>query len=138
MKQLKLVIAAAGLLGIVATFLPYLSAEGLSMSYWDFHTMPSSFMTGLLNGPKQVYVALACFSIPLLLGLIAIATKQLARWEAIVAAVFSLLAFAPEGVRKGLAGADGVSTAIGGKLLFVAAALGLVAALVGTFKPDRA
>lgn len=138
MKQLKFAIAGAGLLGIIAVFLPYFSMGGESMTYWDVHKLPASEMTGLLNGPKQVYLALACFAIPLVVGLIAIATKQLQRWQAIAAAVFSLLALAPEGVRKGLTGEGEMHTAMGGKLLFIAALIGLVAAIVGIAKPEKA
>ncbi len=139
MKQLKTVIALAGVAGIVAAFLPYVSVAelGLSMSFWDIHKMPGGSHAGLLNGPNQVYVAFACFAIPMLMGLLALATKQLQRWEAIVASVFSLGLFAVEGVRKGLLGEDGVSTAYGGKLLFVAAAVMFVASLIGAIKPER-
>lgn len=136
MKQLKTIIAAAGVVGLVAMFvLPYVQA--LPLKYWDMHDMPGG-NAGILNGPKQVYVALICFAVPLLLGLVAIATKQLQRWMAAIAGVFSLLAFALEGVRKGLLGESDVATAIGGKLLFIAAAVGLVTAIVGVIKPERA
>lgn len=138
MKQLKFAIAGAGALGIIAVFLPYFSMGGESMTYWDVHKMEGGEMLGLLNGPKQVYIALACFAVPLVLGLIAIATKQLQRWQAIAAAVFSLAALAPAGVRKGLTGEEGMSTAIGGKLLFLAALIGLVAAIAGVAKPEKA
>ena len=137
MKHTKTVIALAGLVGIVATFLPYVSIPELTVTFWDVHNSPKLPSQGLLNGPGQVYVALACFALPLVMGLLAIATKQLARWEAIVALVFSLAAFAVEGVRKGLLGEDGLSTAYGGKLLFVAAAAAAIAALVGTISPEQ-
>lgn len=138
MKPLKIVITVCALLGLLSIFaLPYMSGEGLSIKYWEFRQLPSSMMTGLLNGPKQVYVALIAFLVPALLGALALATKQLARWQAIVATVFFLIAFAPEGVRKGLTGEDGVSTAIGGKLLFLAALIGLVASIVGIAKPEK-
>jgi hypothetical protein len=135
MKQTKFAIIAAGLLGIIACFLPYISEGPMSVSYWDFHNMPAG-NSGLLNGPKQVYVAFGCFAIPMLLAASALASK-LQRALAGVAAVPFLLAFALEGVRKGLAGGDGISTAIGGKLLFVAAAVGLVASIVAVVKPEK-
>ena len=53
-----------------------------------------------------------------------------------MSAVFFLAAFGPEGVRKGLIGGDGISTAIGGKLLFLAALVGLVAAVAAIAKPE--
>jgi hypothetical protein len=135
MKQLKIVIAAAGLIGIIAAFLPYISLGGHSMTFWDFHKMPGSEMAGLLKGPKQVYVAFACFAVPLVLGLIAMAGRM-TRAIGGVSAVFFLAAFGPEGVRKGLMGGDGISTAIGGKLLFLAALVGLVAAIAAIAKPE--
>jgi hypothetical protein len=137
MKHTKTVIALAGLAGIVATFLPYVSIPELTVTFWDVHNAPKLPSEGLLNGPSQVYIALACFALPLVMGLLAIATKQLARWQSIVALVFSLATFAVEGVRKGLLGEAGVSTAYGGKLLFIAAATAAIAALVGVIGPER-
>lgn len=135
MKQLKFAIAATGILGIIAVFLPYISIEGHSMTFWDFHKIPASDMVGLLKGPKQVYVALACFGVPLAMGLWALAGR-LTRAHAAVSSLFFLAAFGPEGVRKGLLGGDGISTAIGGKLLFIAALVGLVASVVALAKPE--
>jgi len=135
MKQLKVAIAAAGIIGIIAVFLPYISIEGHSMTYWDFHKLPGSEFAGLLKGPKQVYVALACFAVPLMMGLMALAGR-LARWQGVVSSVFFLAAFGPEGVRKGLLGGDGISTAIGGKLVFLAALVGLVASVAAIAKPE--
>ena len=135
MKNLKFVIIAAGVLGIIASFLPYVSEGPFSLSYWDFHKMPAG-NSGLLNGPKQVYVALACFAIPALLAASALAGK-LQRALAGIAGVSFLLTFALEGVRKGLTGEGGVSTAIGGKLLFIAALVGLVSSIVAVVKPEE-
>jgi hypothetical protein len=135
MKQLKPVILFAGLIGIIAAFLPYISIEGHSMTYWDFHKMPGSEFVGILKGPKQVYWALACFAVPAAMGAWALAGR-LTRAHGIVSTVFFLAAFAPEGVRKGLLGGDGISTAIGGKLLFLGALVGLVAAVIAIAKPE--
>jgi hypothetical protein len=63
---------------------------------------------------------------------------KLARWHGITAAVFMLLTFSLEGVRKGLTGEHGVSTAIGGKLLFIAAIVGLVGGILAAAKPEPA
>lgn len=137
MKPIKIVVAVAAVLGLLATFaLPYISVEGLSMKFWDFRSMPSGFATGLLNGPKQVYVAIVGFLLMGTVGVHAIVNGRFARWAGIVGAVGGLFALATEGVRKGLAGAEGMSTAIGGKLLFVAAAVGLVASIAGAVKPE--
>jgi hypothetical protein len=138
MKPIKIVVAAAAVIGLLATFLlPYISVEGLSMKFWDFRSMPSGFSDGLLNGPKQVYVALVGFLLMGAVGVHAIVNGRFARWAGIVGAVGGLFCLATEGVRKGLmGGGEGMSTAIGGKLLFVAALVGLVASIVGAVKPE--
>lgn len=138
MKHLKTALTVSGALAILAVFLPYFTKGDESMSYWDFHKLPSGITQGILNGPKQVYVALVCFLVPTLVGLVAIATKQLQRWMAILATVFSLLAFSCEGVRKALSGMYGESTAFGGKLIFIAALSALVVSIVGIVKPEKA
>lgn len=135
MKNLKFVILAAGVLGIIASFLPYVSEGPFSLSYWDFHKMPAG-NSGLLNGPKQVYVALACFAIPALLAATALASKM-QRALAAIGGVSFLVLFALEGVRKGLTGEGGMSTAIGGKLLFISAVVGLVASIAAAVKPEE-
>jgi hypothetical protein len=135
MKQTKFILIAAGVIGVVACFLPYVSAMGHSMSYWDFHKMPESAMRGLLNGPKQVYVAMVGFAITAVMGVLGM--SKLLRWQAIVGVVGCLVALACEGVRKGLTGEHGVSTAIGGKLLFIAALLGIVGGILGAAKPEN-
>jgi hypothetical protein len=137
MKPIKIVVAIAAVLGLLATFvLPYISASGMSLKFWDFHSMPSGFATGLLNGPKQVYVAIVGFLLMGSVAMHAIVNGRFARWAGIVGAVGGLFALATEGVRKGLTGAEGMSTAIGGKLLFIAAIVGLVASIIGAVKPE--
>ena len=140
MKPIKIVMAVAGLLGLVAIFaLPYISAEGMSLKFWDFRTMPESISSGLLNGPKQVYVAVVGFLVVLGAGSAGLAMKRLPRGAAIAGAIGGLLCLATEGVRKGLmGGGEGMSTAIGGKLLFLAAVTGLVASIIGAVKPEPA
>jgi hypothetical protein len=135
MKNLKFAIVASGVLGLIACFLPYVSEGPISMSLWDFHKFPAG-NEGLLNGPKQVYLAFAFFGIPALLAATALAGK-LQRALAGVAAVSFLLTFALELVRKGMSGDHGVSTALGGKLLFISAAVGLVTSIVATVKPEQ-
>ena len=135
MKQTKFILIAAGVIGVVACFLPYVSAMGHSMSYWDFHKMPESAMRGLLNGPKQVYVAMAGYAITAVMGVLGM--SKLLRWQAIVGAVGGLVALACEGVRKGFSSEHGVSTAIGGKLLLVAALLAVIGGILGAAKPEN-
>ena len=61
---------------------------------------------------------------------------KLQRALAGVAAGAFLLTFALELVRKGMTGDHGMSTAIGGKLLFIAAAAGVVTSIVAAVKPE--
>lgn len=138
MKQIKLGILGAAVVGLLSIFLPYISAGGESIKFWDFRKMPSGLTTGLLNGPNQVYLALVGFLAAAVVAGLAVASKRLARWHAIVGLVGFLLAIATEGVRKGLSGVSGVSTAIGGKLLFLAAVIGIIAAIAGIAKPEKA
>ena len=134
MKQTKFAIIAAGILGIIAVFLPYISEGPISVSMWDFRNMPAG-NSGLLNGPKQVYVALALFAIPALLAATALAGKLQRALAGIAAGAFALT-FALELVRKGMTGAEGLSTALGGKLVFLAALVGLVASITAVAKPE--
>ena len=138
MKQTKFVLIAAGVLGLLAVFaLPYFSLGGQSIKYWDFHNAPESATRGILNGPKQVYIAIVCFLAVAAMGGLAMAGKKLLRWQAIVAIVFGALLFALEGVRKGLSGEGGMSTAIGGKVLFLAALVGLIGGILGVAKAEQ-
>ena len=135
MKQTKFVIIAAGILGVVACFLPYFSEGPISVSMWDFREMPAG-TTGLINGPKQVYIALGLFAIPALLAATALASR-LQRALAGIAAGSFLLAFTLELVRKGMTGEGPIHTALGGKLVFLAALVGLVASVVAVAKPEE-
>jgi hypothetical protein len=135
MKQTKFVILAAGLLGIIACFLPFVSEGPISLSIWDFRKMPEA-NSGLINGPKQVYLAFALFGIPALLAATALASKLQRALAGVAAAGFGLT-FALELVRKGMTGEAGMSTAIGGKLLFLSALVGLVASIVAVAKPEE-
>ena len=135
MKNLKFAIIASGVLGLIACFLPYISEGGLSVSAWDLHKLPAG-NSGLLNGPKQVYLMLGLFGIGALVAATTAASKLQHELADIATDAF-LLTFTCELVRKGMTGDHGVSTAIGGKLLFVAALAGLVTSIVATVKPEQ-
>ena len=120
MKQIKFGILGAGVIGLISIFLPYISAGPISMKFWDFRKMPAG-MSGLLNGPNQVYIALIGFLAAAVVAGLAVAGKRLIRWQAIVGLVGFLLAFAT-----------------GGKLLFLAALIGVVASIAGIAKPEKA
>ena len=130
MKQIKFGILGAGVIGAIAIFLPYISEGPLSMKFWDFRKVETV--------GAQPYIALVGFLLAAAMGGLATARKRLSRGLAIGALVGFALAILPDGVRKGLSGDGGMHTAIGGKLLFLAAAIGLVVAIVGVVKPEKA
>lgn len=134
MKQTKFILIAAGVLGIIACFLPYFKMGDHSISLWSLHGEKAPATVGLLNGPKQVYVDFLGFGLAAVMGVLGM--KKLLRWQAIVGAVGGLIAIATEGVRKGFSSEHGVSTAIGGKLVLVAALLAIVGGILGAAKPE--
>ena len=79
---------------------------------------------------------LTLLGLVLAMGALSIAKKGLARWSGIVGIVGGLIAILPSGVRRGLTGEEGMSTAFGGKLLFLAAVACLIASILGTIKPE--
>lgn len=138
MKQIKIVLLAAGVLGLLCIFaLPYISVEGHSIKLWDFHNAPASATEGLLNGPKQVYIEIVGFLLALGAGAFGLAQKRLPRGAAIAAAVGGLLVMACSTGRKGISSFEGMSTAMGGKLLFLSAVVAIVAGIVGAAKPEQ-
>jgi hypothetical protein len=136
MKQTKFILIAAGVLGLLSIFvLPYISIMGHSVKLWDLHSAEASPTEGLLNGPKQVYVMLVAFLGAGAMGVLGM--KKLLRWQGIVGILCGLIAFACETVRKGFSGDHGVSTAIGGKMVFIAALLAIVGGVVAIAKPEQ-
>ena len=117
MNNVKFGIVAAGGLGILAAFLPFVSMGDQTMSLFG--------MRSLVAG--QVYLTLGCFVVALVVGLLAL--KKAARWHGIVAT----LAFGL-GVLKNRGNMEG---AIGAKLLLIAALLGLVASVIVLVKPEK-
>ena len=130
MKPTKIVMAVAAALGILAVFaLPYVSEDGFSMKYWDIRKLP-------VMG-AQVYIALFGMAVVLAVSVHAILRKRLARWAGIVGVIGSVIAILPSGVRNGMFGEEGMSTAIGGKVLFLAVVVGLIASILGAIKPEN-
>ena len=124
MKQIKFAILGAGILGIIAVFLPFVSMGPMSMSLWKLRELGES---------GQVFLVIGCFAVGAVMGALAVKGKQLARWQAIVAAVvYGLTLFKMRGAMSG------PGSAIGAKLLFIAALVGLAAAVVGAAKPEKA
>lgn len=118
MKHLKFAILGTAFLGLIGIFLPLISAGPVSVSLWDVRKLDSG----------MVYITMLGFVVPLVMGGLAVAQGRLARWHAIVATIGFALALIK--VR------DAFSGAIGGKLMFLAAAAGLALAIAKTVKPD--
>lgn len=127
MKGLKVAIVVVGLLGIVGMFLPWISEGGFSVKAWDFRA----------QNAMKTYLPLAGFGLAVLMGLMAAARGGMTRLHAALALVGFALAMAVKEVRIGLTGEGPIKTAIGGKVLFVAAALGILIAFIGIIKPER-
>ncbi len=130
MKPVKILILLFAVVGIVGMFLPFL-AEG-DMKLWDARTEQAG----------KAYMPIAGFALAFIMGIFAAVKGGLARWHAIVALLGFALAMLVKEVREGLLGyniAEGVKldTGLGGKLLFVAAAGGLLFSLIGLIKPER-
>lgn len=122
MKGLKFALIVLGALGIVGLFLPYI--EGLKL--WDARNEEA----------LKVYLPLAGYGLAALMGIWA-TRSSLTRGKALIALIGFALAILVKEVRVGLKG-EGFETAIGGKILFLTAAIGLVVALIGLVKPERA
>lgn len=119
MKHLKFAVLAAGVLGLISIFaLPVISEGPMKVTMWDLRILD----------PGQVYLTMAAFLVPAIIAGLAIAQKGMARWHGIVAAVFFAL-----GVVKCR---ENFSLAVGGKLMLIAAAVGLLVAIVATVKPS--
>jgi hypothetical protein len=120
MKHLKFAVLATGILGLVSLFaLPFMSAP-LKLTLWDLRIADAG----------QVYLVLAAFLVPAIIAGLAIAQKGMARWHGIVAAVFFALGVVK--CRENF----GEGTGVGAKLMLIAAAIGLVIAIVATVKPS--
>ena len=124
MKQIKFALLGAGLLGVIAVFaLPFVSMGPISLTLWKLRAADAG----------EVYLRLFGFLAGAVAGGLAVASKQLLRWQAIVGVAGFGLAFLK--VRDALT-ADG--SGIGAKLMFVAALIGVIASIVALVKPEKA
>ncbi len=122
MKNIKFAVLACGLLGLIACFLPMISMEGMSISFWDAHKAPDGV---------QVYLVMAGYALAAVMGAMG-AAKGLKRPQAIAALVgFAFVVFK---FRGGFF--DLLKAAIGAKLMFVAAVAGLVVSILAVAKPE--
>lgn len=118
MKNLKFAIAGLAVLGIIGAFLPIVSEGPMKISLWDVRAFDAG----------QFWLTMGGLIVALVMAGLAVARGAMARWQAVVATLgFALAALS---VR------DGMEWAIGGKLMLLAAAIGLVVALVGAVKPE--
>ena len=123
MKQIKFALLGAGLLGVIAIFaLPFVSMGPISFTLWKIREADSG----------AVYITLLGFLAGAVAGGLAVAAKQLVRWQAIVGIVGFGLAFIK--VRDGL---TGEGSGIGAKLMFISALIGLIASIVAVAKPEK-
>jgi hypothetical protein len=134
MKALKIVILLLGILGIVGLFLPYMKMGNEAFKMWDAHKT---------DDKMHVYIPLAGFALAALMGLLATAKGAAGRLHGILAFIGFGLTMAIKEVRMGLSGlevAPGVKmdTQIGGKIIFVAAVVGMLVSIIATAKPEKA
>lgn len=122
MKNAKYTIVAASVLGLLGIFaLPYV--EGIKL--WALRS------EGEVS--SQVYIALFGFLCALVVAGIAAARGKMGRALGIVTTILYLLTLAVGAVHDGFK--DG--TAIGAKVLLIAAVLGFVASIAVVVKPER-
>jgi hypothetical protein len=121
-KNIKFAVLACGVLGLIACFLPMISMEGMSISFWDAHKAPDGV---------QVYLVMAGYALAAAMGAMG-AAKGLKRPQAIAALVgFAFVVFK---FRGGFF--DLLKAAIGAKLMFVAAVAGVVVSALAIAKPE--
>lgn len=121
MKNAKFAVLAAGLIGLVACFLPFVSFGSKSISIFGMRELAAG----------QAYLIIAAFAVPTIIGAMA-ASKRLSRGMAggaLAAFALAMVKLRPWG--------DTIKGAIGAKLLVVSAIVGLVAALVALASPER-
>ena len=117
MRNLKLGVAACGLVGIIGCFLPMVSG----ISFFDTRAFDAS----------HVYITLAAFGAALVMGALGI-QKGMQRWMSVIAIVgFSVVILRMRGEIVEL-----MKAGIGGKLMGAAALAGLALAILTTVKPE--
>jgi hypothetical protein len=121
-KNIKFAVLACGVLGLIGCFLPMVSAEGLSFSFWDAHKAPDGV---------QVYLVMAGYALAAVMGAMG-AAKGFKRPQGIAALVgFAFVIFKFRGGFMDL-----LKAAIGAKLMFIAALAGVVVSVIALAKPE--
>jgi hypothetical protein len=126
MQNIKYGVLVCGLVGLIGCFLPLVSEGGLSFSVWDLHSANMG----------QTILTMLGYIVGIGMGVLGL-KAGLARWQAVVAAVGFALALLK--IRSGGGLFDMLTHgAIGGKLMWLAAVVGLVSAIVSAVKPAPA
>lgn len=120
MDKMKFVVLIAGIVGVIGLFLPFVAMGGQSASLLD--------IMGLAAG--QVILTELGFILALVLGAMGVAGKFTR-----VFAIICTVGLALSTVKLLDAFGDG---AIGAKLMFIAAVLGLLASIAAIVKPESA
>jgi hypothetical protein len=123
-QNIKLGVLLCGLVGLLGCFLPMVSEGGMSVKFWDMHSVDMA----------QTMMVLIGYGAGLVMGVLAM-KGGIQRWQAIVALVgFGFVVFK---MRDGFMHllTDG---AIGAKLMWIGAVGGLVCAIIAIAKPAPA
>ncbi len=123
MQNLKFGVLVCGLLGLVGCFLPMVSGEGMSISFFDTRKLDAA----------NFFIVAGGYAAALAMGAMG-AAKGMQRWMSIVAIVgFGLIVAKMRG-----AVIDMLKLGIGAKLMAIAAIAGLVFAILTVTKPEPA
>lgn len=125
MNNLKFGVLACGLVGLIAVFLPFATFGDMSFSLWKTRE----------GDAANVYMVMAGFAVPLVMGAMAAAKPPMLRWQSIVALLGFVLVFIK--MRHGLP-TDIFKGAIGAKLMGLALYAGTVFSVLTLAKPETA
>ena len=127
MNNLKFGVLACGLVGLIAIFLPQITFGDMSISLWKTREAPGQ--------AAQVYMVMAGYLAPLIMGAMAAAKPPMQRWQSIVALIgvlfvlFKMREALPFDIFKG---------AIGAKLMGLTAYAGAILSALTLAKPETA
>jgi hypothetical protein len=126
-NNLKFGVLACGLIGLIAIFLPQITFGDMSISLWKTREAPGQ--------AAQVYMVMAGYLAPLVMGAMAAAKPPMQRWQSIVALIgflfvlFKMREALPFDIFKG---------AIGAKLMGLTAYAGAILSALTLAKPETA
>jgi hypothetical protein len=135
MKPVKFVLLACSALAALLVFaLPFISlGQGLEFSLWKLRNInPAESLV-------HPYIILGAMVAPIAFGAMALKKQALPRWQSIVSVLcFAIALFIAFAVFTKTQTKFGDHSGLGAKLMVVALASGLGAALAGIVKPERA